>query len=741
MRQVFVDNNSDNAVKEICRPYLDCDHVLIAVKYSFLLSGAAISYIEKTKENILLSEVPNKIKRVIKSVSKHVTDTNIYQNINTTNNTLRNQIENLGYSCSGKVVAVGKNVKNIQEGDLVACAGANFEKDADMLSVPQNLVAKINNEQFLKDASLTKIGAVALQGIRNANLQIGENICIIGMGVVGQLTLQLANLSSCNVVAIDITEERLSLAKELGAVETYLSTEENIVSEIEFLTNHQGVDCTIITASSKSDFLIQQAIKITRKKGKIIIVSDISLNIERGEFYKKEIELIVSASYNPEKPYCIDNCSCCDTNKDYPYEIIRWTENRNMQEFIKLIENKKLNLEKLITANVEINNIENAYNLLKNKTTLGIILDYPEKNKIKEPELRRSWATNRNVNYSQANNSQVSFKPAKKDILTVGMIGAGEFSKQHIFPIISQQENVKINSIADKSLSNLLNTSKIYGAQQCFNSYQEFFEKDSSEIVIISSEHKYHCAQALNAMENGKAVFLEKPMATNFQELETIKSFLDKNNETPFCVDYSRSFSPFIKKIKNEIINRHSPLIINYRMNVELLKKNNCAQEDMGAGRIIGEACSIIDIFYFLVNSKPISVSVEAINTANAQLFPTDNFCAQISFQDGSLCSLTYTSLGSQEIGRERMELFFETKSIVMEDYKILSGFGLKKSFNEYLPTPDKGRSALIRNFFNNLKTTKFTYPISTQRLYDVANLTLIIDKLACQNGGSEIIK
>ena len=176
-------------------------------------------------------------------------------------------------------------------------------------------------------------------------------------------------------------------------------------------------------------------------------------------------------------------------------------------------------------------------------------------------------------------------------------------------------------------------------------------------------------------------------------------------------------------------------------MNVELLKKNNSAQEDMGAGRIIGEACSILDIFYFLVNSKPISVSVESINTSNAQLFPTDNFCAQISFQDGSICSLTYTSLGSQEIGRERMELFFDAKSIVMEDYKILSGFGMKKSFNEYLQIPDKGRSALIGSFFSSLKETKFTHPISTQRLYDVANLTLIIDKLACQNGGSEILK
>lgn len=727
MRQTFL-NNENSVEKEIFRPYLDCDQVLVEVKYSFLVSGGETSYASKTKEKIFLSEVPNKIRRVIKSVSKTNEAENQEEKIN-----LRNQaLENLGYSCCGKVVAVGKNVKTIKEGDLVACAGANFEKNAQMLSVPQNLVAKIKDENSLQEASLAKIGSISLQGIRNAGLQIGENVCIIGLGVLGQITVQLANLSGCNVIGLDSVQERLSLAKELGAIEAYNWAEEkNISEEIENITRYQGADCTIITTSSKSDFIIELAIKCTRKKGKIVIVSDVSLNIDHSEFYKKEIELIVSSSYNPEQPYCLNRCECCTSNVDFPYDVVRWTENRNMQEFLRLMENKKIEIQKLISKKIEVNEIESAYSLLKDRATMGVIICYADKH-----------ATKLNNHLTNSYKIRDSFfRPAKKDSVKVGIIGVGEFSKLNIMPIITQQENIKINSLADKNLSNLLNTSKIYGAQQCFNSYQEFFEKDSSDIVIISSEHKYHCAQALNALEIGKAVFLEKPMAINFSELDRIKSFLEKNNETPFCVNYSRSFSPFIQKIKHELSSRHSPIVLNYRMNVELLKKNNSAQEDMGAGRIIGEACSIIDIFYFLTDSKPISVSVESINTENSHLFPTDNFCAQISFQDGSLCSLTYTSLGNQEIGRERMELFFDTKSIIMQDYKTLKGFGLKKSFDEILVAPNKGRSNLIGKFFDSVKEKNFKHPISLQRLYEVANLTLIIDKLACQDGGNQILK
>jgi len=716
MRQVFLDKGTI-VVKEICQPVLDDNSILVSVHYSFVGSGTEFTTIEKAKESIFFSNVPHKIKRVIESVSQH----GIEETAHIVKNKIKGRIKPLGYSCSGKVIAVGKNVKTIRSGDLVACASAHYAKHADIISIPQHLVAKIKHKAHLKTASTITLGTLALQGIRRANLQIGETVCIVGLGVLGQFTLQLAQLSGCNIVGVDTIEERLKKANELGAIASFHAIEDNVISEIEFLTNHQGVDCTIITTSSQSDAIIQQALEITRKRGKVILISDVSLNIDHNPFYKKEIDLIVSCSYGPGRfDYEYEHLG-----KDYPYELVRWTENRNIKAFINLIEQNKINIDKLITDNVNVNDIDKAYSLLKNKKTLGVVINYL----YKKPTTKESQ-----------NTQEITFRPAVKDTMNIAVVGAGGFSKENLIPLVAQQEHTKIHTIVDPDISNSLNLSKIYGAKKYFTNTTEFFENDSSDVVVISSEHKFHCAQALQAMEKGKAVFLEKPMVTNFAQLKTITSFLKNNKNIPFCVDYSRSFAPFIQKIKNETKSRISPLVINYRMNVELLKKNKFAQQDMGQGRIIGEACSIFDIFCFLTDAKPVAASVESLNTVDSQLFPTDNFCAHISFRDGSICSLTYTSLGNQEMGRERMELFFDSKSIVMQDYKVLKGFGLRKSFDECSQCPDKGRSILMNRFFDNLKNKKFKHPIDLARLHNVANLTLIIDKLACQGGGTKEI-
>ncbi|MFC1841750.1 bi-domain-containing oxidoreductase [Candidatus Dependentiae bacterium] len=716
MRQLFLDKGN-MVVKEVCQPMLDDNNMLVSVHYSFLGSGSELSTIEKAKENIFFSNFPQKIKRVIESVSQH----GVEQTASKLKNRIKGRIQPLGYSCSGEVIAVGKNVTHIRPGDLVACAGASFAMHADIINMPQNLVTKISSQEFLKDASLATIGTLALQSVRKADLKIGEYVCIVGMGILGQITLQMANLCGCNCIAIDIVQERLKKAKQLGAISAFHAIEDNVINEIEFITNHHGVDCTIITACSKSDALIQQAMEMTRKKGKVIVVSDIGLNIDRNPFYKKEVELLVSCSYGPGR----NDYEYEQLGKDYPYEIIRWTENRNLQAFIQLIENKKIDIKSLITDNININKIDKAYSLIKSRKTQGIIINYlPKKSKPKE--------------IAKKDPQEITFKPAVKDCIRVGIVGAGGFSKLNIAPIIAQQEQVKINAIVDKNISNSMNMSKIYGATKCFTSDKELFEQNAADVVVISSEHKYHCAQALHAMEHAKAVFLEKPMVTSFEQLDTMIKFLTKNPNTPFCVDYSRSFSPLIQKIKKAIKKRRSPLIINYRMNVELLKKNRFAQADMGEGRIIGEACSIFDLFCFLTNSQPIAVSVESLHSSQSQLFPTDNFCAQVSFQDGSICSLVYTSLGNQDLGRERMELFFDSKAIVMRDYRVLQGFGLRKIFDECNQCPNKGRSTLISNFFANIQNKKFKHPIELQRLFDVANLTLTVDQLACQGGGEK---
>jgi len=328
------------------------------------------------------------------------------------------------------------------------------------------------------------------------------------------------------------------------------------------------------------------------------------------------------------------------------------------------------------------------------------------------------------------------FKPAKRDGIRVGVVGAGGFAKVMLMPILSKLPGVKINAIVDANTSRSLTLSRLYGASRALVNDITLFQEDLVDVVVIASPHKYHCDQAINALKNGKAVFLEKPMVTDFGQLDKLMNYLKEHKNIPFCVDYNRTFSPLVQKIKHAVRKRSSPLVINYRMNAGFIPKDHWVQTDVGAGRLIGEACHIFDLFYDITQAKPTSISVESMLTHNENLFPTDNFVATINFDDGSVCSLTYTSLGHEKMGKERMELFFDSKSIVLDDYTQLIGYGMPYTFNTKLRFADKGHHALLSQFFKQLRNPQFESPISMQRLEDVARITLMIDKLACEGGG-----
>lgn len=717
MRQVFLDKGAI-VVKDVCRPLLDDHSVLVSVYYSYISSGTEIATIANAGQHVLFN-VPKKIKKVLSSISSHGIDGTSAL----IKSKLKGELQAIGYSCSGCIIAVGKKVRSLREGDYVACAGAGVANHADIVCVPENLVVRVSKKEHLKEASLTTIGAIALQGIRRATLQLGEHVCVLGLGLLGQLTVQLAKQAGCIVTGVDLLEERLELAEECGADMVYNAADKAAQKDIIFATDQHGVDATIITAASRSDSIIQQAMEITRKKGRVVLVGDVGLNLERNPLYSKEIDFFISCSYGPGRY----DASYEQQGLDYPYAYIRWTENRNMQAFVHLIEKKILNLKKLISCEVSLDKIEKAYDVIKNKKGLGAVIAYDGISGEKDIPL-------------YGNNAQcgITFIPAVKDKMSVGVIGAGGFAKIKLLPIISKVRNVKIKAVVDADVTRSMSTARLYGAARSFVSDQDLFKEDLVDAVIIASPHIFHCEQTLMALRNGKAVFVEKPMVTDFDQLHQMQDFFVQYPQAPLCVDYNRSFAPFIKKIKRVIKKRSTPLMVHYRMNAGFIPKDHWVQTEVGAGRIIGEACHIFDLFCFLTESNPLSVSVESLHSAQDSLFPTDNFSAQIHFEDGSTCSLLYTSLGHAQLGKERMELFFDSKSIVMDDYLSLTGYGLSSSFNETVKTADKGHEALLNSFFKGLRQKTVALPISIDRLKTVAELTLIVDQLACEGGGNK---
>lgn len=719
MRQVFLEK-SGITVREVCQPLLDDNVVLVSVLYSCISPGTETATISNAQQSIV-TNISAKLPKVLISIAKN----GIEGTKALIRERLAGNIQALGYSCSGRVIAVGKNITRFRAGDLVACAGAGYASHADVVIVPENLLVAVHKEEYLRNASMTTIGAIALQGLRRADVQLGETVCIIGLGLLGQLTVLLAKQSGCTVIGVDLIQERLALAQELGADMVIHPVEQNAKQEIESATSHYGADVTIITAGCKNNDIVQQAMEVTRKKGRVVLVGDVGLDLQRSPLYEKEIDFLISCSYGPgryDKTYE-------QRGMEYPYPYVRWTENRNMQAFVELIEKKRINIDRLISQVVSIDKAHEAYDRLKNQQALAIVLTYDNEDKKYDVK---------NMRHNLIEKKEISFIPAIKNSLRVGVVGAGGFAKVKLMPIISQLKNVKINAVVDVNIANSISISKVYGAAKAFSDDSKLFDDDLVDAVLIASPHKYHCNQALTALRNGKAVFVEKPMVTDFDQLYQMKAFFKQHQNIPFCVDYNRSFAPFMQKIKKVLANRNSPLVIQYRMNAGFIPKDHWIQTEVGAGRIIGEACHIFDLFYFLTDSQPVSVSVESLKPSREDLFPTDNFSVQFSFADGSIANLVYTSLGHHELSKERMEIFYDSKAILMDDFKVLQGFGLPSSFNEKVMIADKGHEHLLSKFFNGIKTDNFVPPIDLHRLQQVAEISLLVDQLACQGGGTK---
>jgi len=712
MRQVFL-NKGAIALKEVCEPALNDHSMLISVYHSLIIPETEQSIIASSEKESLLKNIPDKIRMIFNSISTK----NIEGLTEFIRNSFYGEIKSLGHSCSGRVIAVGKKVTQFRPGDYVACSGNDFANHADIVCIPEIFAVKVKNKSLLKEASFIAIGGLAFDNIKKAQLQIGQTVCVVGLDMLGILTAQIAKLSGCKVIGIDTNDLHIAKAQELG-INTILNPKsDNIEQEISYLTNHVGVDCIIIT--QHIDQILQQAVNFSKQQGRIVLSQyKKPVNLNYNQLYLKEINIVnIPSTLKDELELSQQQFGSNDSFSNTVPEHCK-----SLATFISLLEDGLISTAPLISHTMSINNVQEAYKIVQKKHILGLVLNF----------LPKPDAPKTNVH-------TINFIPAKKDSLNIGIIGASVFTKNILMPILSKIKNIKIETTVDKNIVKALNIAQAYGgARKTIINEEELFDDDNVNVIFINSPHRLHCNQAISAMEKGKAVFLEKPMATDLEQLNTLFTYLQKNTSAQFCVDYNRSYAPFIKKIQTQTKLRTSPLIISYRMNVGFIAKEQWLQRQMGSGRLIGEACHIFEMFLYLVDAQPISVSVESLKPTNTYLFPTDNFSAQISFSDGSICTLLYTSLGNVGMGKERMEIFFDSKTIIMDDYVSLEGYGLPFSFNENVKQPNKGDEALINNFLHSIKQEVYIPPISIERLNQATELTLIIDQLALKGGGEQ---
>lgn len=716
MRQLFLEKSS-KVVQEVAQPLLDDHSALILVHYSFISSDTDVAAIVNAQSG-LFSNVPRKVKQLLETVRQRI-------------HSSRNQqiAESLGYSCTGRVIAVGDAVTKFRPGDLVACAGAGYAHHADLACVPSHLMVRVSQETFLKSASVATVGTNALHALRRAKVQLGDRVAVLGLGLLGQLTVQLAKINGCFVVGIDIVSERIELARASGADAVYHALKDPVADELSLLTEHHGIDATIIAADSESSDVLQQAMEITRARGRVVIVGDVNLSIDREPFHQKEIDLSMACLYertNYDSHYRVRGRDCL-------FENNRWTENRNMQAFISLIESGRINTEPFIHETVTLEELDAASDRIKNKKSLGVVLCYNEPQKTAGMPMHHMPLA--------ITEKKIRFVPAKQDTIGVALIGAGMFAQNKLLPMLARLRGVSVQAVIDTDASQAVMVARHYGAPTAGTQDIAALEDENVHAVIIASPHRFHAEQALRALKAQKAVFVEKPMVVDSAQLLQMETFLRAHPKAPFCVDYNRSFSPFMHKIKAVVQERKTPLMAHYRVNDSFVSHEHWLHSAIGAGRIIGEACHVIDLFCHLVDAAPMSVSAESLHSSRDDIFPTDNFSVQFTFADGSVCSLFYTAMGNTKLGKERMELFFDGKSILVDDYCGLFGFGLSSTFNETHTMPDRGHEQLLTLFFNALRKKEYEPPIAVERLLRVARLTLVVDELVCAGGGVKSIE
>jgi predicted dehydrogenase/threonine dehydrogenase-like Zn-dependent dehydrogenase len=574
---------------------------------------------------------------------------------------LEQQGWNVGYSAAGEVLAVGEGIVDLAPGDRVACAGAGKANHADYVCVPRNLVSRVPDGCSIQAAATTTVGTIALQGVRRAAPQLGERICVLGLGLIGQLTVQMLRASGCRVLGLDLSEARVQRALATG-LEIGASDEVAFRTMVRDLTGGQGADRTLITASTKSDSVINLAMEITRAKGTVVVVGDVGLNVDRAAFYRREIDLLMSTSYGPGRY----DRGYEEQGLDYPFAHVRWTLNRNMQAYLQLIVDKRLDVDGLIDRIVPIDEAHAIYEELRHdgaEPPLGVLLRYLDE---RMPVLDSD---------DDARVTIRGHRPSPKGVARYALVGAGAFGLSMLVPQMAKRnDRFFLRGIVSRSGVQASNFARANQLEVLASDLGAVLADPEFDLVVIATRHDQHADQVVQAIGASKHVFVEKPLALSWDQLDRVVHAYESAAQAPqLLVGFNRRFSPAVQRLKECLAERRSPLIINYRLNGGYIPLDSWIQDEQGGGRNIGEACHMYDVFRTLAGAPVTSISASAITPGDLPYMRSDNFVATLSYADGSVCNLVYTALGPKVgLPKEHVEVFCDGEAYVIEDYRRL---------------------------------------------------------------------
>ncbi len=656
-----------------------------------LIDFGRSGYLEKIKKQ------PEKAKQVINKIKND----GLRSTLNAVSNKM-NSLNQIGYCNVGKVIEVGEKVKDLSIGDRVISNGPH----AEYISVERNLCAKIPDNVRDIDAVFCVIASISLQGIRLSKPTLGEKYVVFGLGLIGQLAAQLLKANGCMVLGIDNNNEKVKIAKETG-IDSFLSKAFNsTIEKANQFSSDQGVDGVILSLSSSSSLPIKQAAMMCRKRGKIILIGDTKLDLDRSDFYEKEISFQVSCSYGPGR--YDDNYE--KKGQDYPYGFVRWTQNRNFQAILQLMSEKSINTDNLISRRFRFSDYKDAYELLldNDAENLGIILDY-----------HNTKNSNKTLEYSA--------KSVNSDV-KMGVIGSGNYSGRILIPLLSKLD-VDLISLANTGGVNSAFYVKKYGFAKLTTDSSSLISDDMINTVVIASRHDTHADMVIRSLSSRKNIFCEKPLALKIKDIDKIDKKYNKICESDgkvpiLMVGFNRRFSSLTKKAKKMIQGINRPKVINITINAGHISKNSWVQDyEQGGGRIIGEACHFIDLARYLVGQKISSFTKMSMKNDEIN---DDKTIMNLGFNDGSIASIQYLANGHESFMKERIEIFCDKKIIQINNFKNMKLWGWKRNKTVRLFNQDKGQVECLKSFVRSIQTGGKA-PIPYEEIIEVSKISIQI--------------
>ncbi len=609
----------------------------------------------------------------------------------------------LGYSCAGEVIEVGKSVKEFQVENLVACGGGGYAHHAEFVAVPHNLCVKLPFDADLKKAAYNTLGAIALQGVRQADVRIGETCVVIGLGLIGQLASLMLRASGIRVVGIDIAPKMVEVAREHCADDAWTRDEPGLARKIEDFTAGIGADAVIITASSKSLDPVNFAGLVSRKRGRIVVVGNVPTGFERDAYYRKELELKMSCSYGPGRY----DPNYEEKGMDYPVGYVRWTEKRNMEAFQELVHSGRINIDYLTTHVFGLEEAPKAYDMILKKTEpyLGVLIKYGQ---AKTDHRKKVFLKGES--------------PAGK--VNIGFIGVGNYASSFLLPNIPRDKDVVLKGVMDAVGTKSRTVADRYGFEFCTSDEKDIFENKEINTIFIATQHNTHAEYVLKALEAGKNVWVEKPLCLRESELEQIRQTYDSFSDSKpiLIVGFNRRFSPLSEKLKKHLTSDPSAMI--YRINAGHIPSDSWIQDrEIGGGRIIGEVCHFVDYLTYISESSPDSVfAVDLSDSENLE----DTLTLTMKFKNGSVGTISYFSNGAKSLFKEYIEIYQSGMISLLKDFKQLEIHGNGKVYRKKMLNQDKGQKNMIRSFIRAVQNGTPS-PIEFEDIYAVMLTTFKI--------------